>query len=546
MKRNGRACQVRWFIVALGSLIVKASCAPLPLRIAAHYYPWYDQGRWQYGECVAGTLRGQLAPAQEPLLGAYDSGDAQVIERHLEWCSQYNIGVLILEFYGPGTRADRISRNSILAHPHAGSVEFSVLYDWAIRFGSFEITPARLDVVRSDFAHLARFYFSSPSYLRSPDGRPVALLYVTRALQGDMDAFIRTMREATEDWAGVEPFLVGDEFFFIGSAQSHKIARWDAIFGYDVYGSRGGYWAETTTLELFLSRAAAFHSVAAQSGTVFFPSLMPGFNDRAVRRTCANNPAAARRTAAQAGPISLFQTLFDRMLDTELDSAFPVVCITSFNEWHEDTQIEPTAGGGATTTLDTSGSRVQYTQGLPYDDYGFAYLEFIRDRTVAVTGLVRRDGVPVPGASVAVADAGVVLARASADSFGRFKVPRAGLGTQARTVLLQATDGEGAASQLAAVELDSLESVTVDLDLAPIPQPELGLQLQGADLVLACPTAEGLCYLFLESGDLIDWRPFGERECGTGALLERLVPTGSAQARYWKVLVEPELASSGP
>ena len=52
--------------------------------------------------------------------------------------------------------------------------------------------------------------------------------------------------------------------------------------------------------------------------------------------------------------------------------------ITTFNEWREDTMIEPTVIT-ATTTQDSRTSGNQYTQGLFYQGYGTTYLDIIRE-----------------------------------------------------------------------------------------------------------------------------------------------------------------------
>jgi hypothetical protein len=54
--------------------------------------------------------------------------------------------------------------------------------------------------------------------------------------------------------------------------------------------------------------------------------------------------------------------------------------VSTFNEWHEDTAIEPTILA-APTKLDDSGSNA-YTQGYSYSGYGDLYLNQLRQATV--------------------------------------------------------------------------------------------------------------------------------------------------------------------
>jgi hypothetical protein len=50
--------------------------------------------------------------------------------------------------------------------------------------------------------------------------------------------------------------------------------------------------------------------------------------------------------------------------------------INSFNEWHEDSQIEPTTGGSKTN------APFSLTQGVEYEAYGELYLNILREETI--------------------------------------------------------------------------------------------------------------------------------------------------------------------
>jgi hypothetical protein len=57
-----------------------------------------------------------------------------------------------------------------------------------------------------------------------------------------------------------------------------------------------------------------------------------------------------------------------------------MVLVTSWNEWHEDTQIEPIKEAPP-TSVDESPTSTYYTGGLSYEGYGTRYLDILREET---------------------------------------------------------------------------------------------------------------------------------------------------------------------
>jgi hypothetical protein len=72
--------------------------------------------------------------------------------------------------------------------------------------------------------------------------------------------------------------------------------------------------------------------------------------------------------------------------------------LNSFNEWHEDTQIEAsTVPGSGLTNTDDSATGNQYTAGRYYDGYGNLYLNLLLSATVLrgdYNGDGKVDGMP--------------------------------------------------------------------------------------------------------------------------------------------------------
>jgi glycoprotein endo-alpha-1,2-mannosidase len=365
-----------------GNATLTVTPQPNPYLVSASYYPWYTADSFNHVvDCVDGTLRGELVPPQLPLLGKYDSRSQDVVTQQIAWSTAAGINVWDLEWVMPNDFLDSTIQNTILTNPHIGDIRFAMFYDYGIRFNSDNnLTPDKVTTILSDFQYLASHYFSHPSYLRVGQGRPLVFFYSSLNLQpvSVVRQMVSSIRKAMSD-AGFNVYLVGDEYYPVIPPDPARIANWDAIFGYNPYAGIGGYSDDNGFLALQATMYQKYEAVAQQLGVDFIPSVVPGYNDRAVRRICANNPALARRTSANAAEGSMFASFVkDLALPYANNSQLKMIHITTFNEWHEDTQIEPSVVTGPTTT-DTSATGSQYTQGVVYQGYGTTYLDVLRN-----------------------------------------------------------------------------------------------------------------------------------------------------------------------
>jgi len=358
---------------------------PSPYLVSASYYPWYAPAAWVYQECFNGALREQLVPTELPALGLYNSQDESIVTQQIAWSTAAGINVWDLEWVGPDQLLDPTIQNTILTNPHIGDIKFAIFYDYAIRFnGDFNLTSDKVATIVSDFQYIAAHYFSNASYLTLGQARPVVYFYVSRALTpvSAIHPMVSSVRQAMTA-AGFDVYLIGDEYYAAVPPDPTRIANWDGIFGYDTYVGYAGYSDDNGFLALHTTMYAEYQAAAQQLGVDFIPSLTPGYNDRAVRQTCANNPALARRTNANAAEGSMFSSFLNNLaLPYAKNSRFKMIHMTTFNEWHEDTQIEPSVVTAPTTT-DTSPTGMQYTQDLVYQGYGTTYLDILRNAIAA-------------------------------------------------------------------------------------------------------------------------------------------------------------------
>ncbi len=391
--------------------------------IGAYYYVWYDPAEWRQG-----YLGARLTPPVRPLLGEYSSADPLVAARHIAWASEYGIDVFVVSWTGRESRTDRYLQAGLLAAPNLGDIRFAILYESPLalsgRDHQVHFDDATIGRLLADADHLALRYLSHPRYLRLA-GRPVLLLYASRNFEGKHRDAITALRRRLRDH-GHAVYLVGDEIFW-HEPRRRRIRLFDAVTAYNMYdwprGQFAGYGATSAFLSSVTDQYRRHRAAADEEGALFVPSVLPGYNDRGVR-LAEDHYVIARRFAPDGDEGGLFaRGLRQTGLDF-LDDRHRLLMVTSFNEWHEWTQIEPTEPGPA-TTRDTSG-RGRYTTGFPHAGYGFRYVELLRDAVVAVSGgvVTAPAGQPAAGVEVRALREGKLAATVHADSAGRFRFSR--------------------------------------------------------------------------------------------------------------------------
>jgi len=346
---------------------VEREMATSPYTIGVYYYPWYGDnfhgGRY---------MRNQLVPPQYPTLGEYDDRDEAVIAQHLVWSRQAHIGLWVASWWGPNRREDRTLLNHILPHGDLGDMQIALFYETSGRTRNFE----DFSDVRADIAYMAEHYFDHANYQRI-DGRPVLFVYLTRVLsrKGTLGDMVAIMRAAAKE-AGHDIYIVGDEVFGQPPASSEAMVLLDAVTNYDVYGSVGakGY-AGQAAVDRYYAAQGRWRDLAHAQGAAFIPAITPGFNDKGVRD---GHAAVSRKLDEGAEFGSLFSAMLEQAVDYTDDSTGKMLLITSWNEWHEDTQIEP-VGEAVATKKDASATGDVFSEGLEYEGYGERYLQILRE-----------------------------------------------------------------------------------------------------------------------------------------------------------------------
>ena len=337
------------------------------LLVGAYYYPWYHDSKWDEAEGFPNT----------PQLSEYNSRNDQVIDQHIVWAKDYGIDFFAMSWWGPiPAYEDMTLRSHFLYSSQISNIKFCILYESTDRLISddplnytFKPTSDNEKIITKDFVYLADTYFNNTQYLKI-DGRPVVFLYVTRCFegwskdeyneQGWEDIFAKLRINMAEK--GFDLYLVGDEvywqdandllpFWTLDAVTSYNMHIKDdeklPIYGRDTEGINPGFINTDELLQGVDIKYDMWQTVANNTGCDFIPDVMPGFNDSFYPDR--DNPIIPRSPE--------FFTDYWQVALNHIDTDINMVMITSFNEWFEDTQIEPA------------------------NEYGPAYLEVIKEQT---------------------------------------------------------------------------------------------------------------------------------------------------------------------
>jgi len=256
--------------------------------VAIFYYPWYgtpaQDGAYQHWQQNGHDPPDDIASAFYPARGVYSSSDTAVVDSQLREIAKAGIGEVVVSWWGRGSAEDQ-RLPSILRAARARGVDVAAhLEPYAGR------TPAD---AAADIA-----------YLRTLGIRDFFVYDATAFPAADW-------RVATGRHAGLRLFV---QTPLVGFARK---GGFDGIYTYDALTYRGRVFGR------ICGEARAQHLLCA-------PSVAPGFDARRATGDTRTLPRDRGKT-------------YDAMWNAALRAHADLVTITSYNEWHEGTQIEPAA-----------------------------------------------------------------------------------------------------------------------------------------------------------------------------------------------------------
>lgn len=373
-------------------------------RSGMFYYGWHtnnfhdNQGYLRDKLETSGGLANKQYPAVPGIIaGEYDDTSRSVVRAQFDTMLKAGITYCLCSWWGPGTREDVQFSTAALVEAGtvaAGTMELGILYETTKikQNGAFVANTTALNLLQSDMEYLKTNYCNSSKFLKRDmkDGSytncPVIFLYLLRGYSDSDKALIlqRIINVFQDNAVGgytAYPYIIGDLMFGTPRAFGGSVtSRLGALGAYDTYG-QGAKGAITDEDVKNLHRD--YRQWQLLNPAVHCnPTIGPGYNDRGVRLE-ADHPALARALNGYDEG-SLYKSHLDSLEGISIQSDGNWFCTNSWNEWHEDSQVEP-CGGAAETTHPT-----ELTGGFPYEPYGTKYVNIMGN--YMVSGYVAQSG----------------------------------------------------------------------------------------------------------------------------------------------------------
>lgn len=277
---------------------------PPPARLVlAQFYPWYNLDSWTNPELAARPLR------------RYSTDDQADVTRLAREARSAGIDSFDVSWQGP---PDRRLRTVLDAAQNAGIRACAFIE-------SFDANPANQPGLGADSRIMAEWieylvdtYSSHPAYLHI-GSQPVILVYTASLLSADQWAsLIARVRSS-----GRNPLVIGDFY------HSPLLEPLDGEYQYINVMHSPDELLLINRVETLRVRTYSLLR-RAERRRIWVASVSPGYNDSNVISRATHIVVPRDRG-----------TVYDRMWSTAIDTAADWVVITTWNEWFEETSIEP-------------------------------------------------------------------------------------------------------------------------------------------------------------------------------------------------------------
>ena len=342
----------------------------MPKKVFAFYYPWYGNpkhsGKWlkwdSGGHNPDNKISGlpDIASVDHPLIGAYDSSDETVIKKHLLMSAKAGIDALIVSVWVQKIHQTRSNFESMLEIADKINSKTKLAF-------YYEDLPNTFDAkkVAGHLIGLIKHYGAHKSFFRV-NGKPFILIYTRVLMQLGISKWL-VIRDLVKKATGA--------YLIVDSRYEEWIKNFDGAFRYT-------YLDALFNKRDMLKEYSSLKNLCDKHGKLCILTVMPGYDDSGVKNVPKEFVSELMEGAAKnfsfKRMFSLLAKFFKRLLSGDFqwllitfgikrfarvsreDSFIYKKCwsaalklkpdyvlITSFNEWHEGTEIEPSKEYGS-------------------------------------------------------------------------------------------------------------------------------------------------------------------------------------------------------
>lgn len=316
--------------------------------IHAFYYAWYGNEKvdgtylhwnhqylphWQKN-IAEKYPQGRHVPPNDiganyyPTLGCYSSKDILVIRAHMRELQLAGVGVIAVSWYPPGL-ADAEGTPPDYIMPLLLDVAEAFSIKVTIHIEPYEKRSALS--VREDLKYIHEQYFSHPAFYKhrtvdSSTGkeRLLPLIYFYDAYLINPGEWQQLLEKDSENSIRGTPYDCVTISLLVSEKEKRLVLEGGFDGFYTYFASNGFTYGATT------SNWKDLAGFAANNNLLFIPSFGPGYEDTRVRPWNKRNSKARLNGA-------YYQAMFGNALSHNHGG---MVSLTSYNEWHEGTQIE--------------------------------------------------------------------------------------------------------------------------------------------------------------------------------------------------------------
>ena len=283
----------------------------VPQEVLAFYYPWYGRNGRHWGN--DDVVHHQITNATHyPAVGAYDSHDRALVDSQVDMAKAHGLTGYVSSWWGQGTFEDQAVPILLDA---AEKKDFHVSVYWETAPGK---GAQQIDQAISDLVYILNRYGARKAFLKV-DGKPVIFVYGRVVQQVPLDSWPVIVSGARAK--------AGD-FILVADGCNEEHARFfDAVHEYNYAGA-----LERVKLADIPAWAHKHCSdavnLARKRQSIACITVIPGYDDTKIRHP-------GLKVDRQNGRV--YRLLWQAVLDSKPDW----VLITSWNEWHEGSEIEP-------------------------------------------------------------------------------------------------------------------------------------------------------------------------------------------------------------